>query len=258
MLKLIQHLIDLLFRVIPQSPLTPDQIKSLKIVAHRGCHDTGLVENTLPAFVWCRDHNIWGIEFDIQFTGDNIPVVHHDPHCGRVFQQPQLIISQISFDTLRDKIPAIPSLEEVVQKIGKEIHFMIELKSVLSEEQNQILKKLLGSLEPKVDYHILSLKKEYFDSINFVKYDCYLPVAELNVNEFAKYAINNKCDGLAGHYLMITPSLIMKLSQFDLQTGVGYIISKNSLIREIHKNHTWLFTDRITSVKKWVDEMAVH
>ncbi len=257
MLNFIQHLIDLLFRVIPQSPLTPDQIKSLKIVAHRGCHDTGLIENTLPAFEWCKDRNIWGIEFDIQFTSDNVPVVHHDPHCGRIFQQPQLIISQIVFDELRIKVPDIPSLMEVVQKCGKEIHFMIEIKSALSEEQNQILDNILAPIESKVDYHILSLKREYLDSISFVKQDCYLPVAELNAREFAQYAINENCAGIAGHYLMITPSLKTKLSHFDIQTGVGYIASKNSLIREIHQNHTWSFTNRISSVKKWIDEMAI-
>ncbi len=257
MLKLLQFLIDSLFKAIPQSPLTPAQIKSPKIVAHRGCHDSGLTENTLPAFVWCRNQNIWGIEFDIQFTSDNIPVVHHDPHCGRVFQQPRLIISQINFAELRIKIPEIPSLIEVVQKCGKDIHFMIEIKSVLSAEQNEILANILTPIESKEDYHILSLKKEYLDSITFVNHDCYLPVAELNVSEFVRYAIKKKCAGIASHYLMITSSQKMKLSHFDLQTGVGYIASKNSLIREIHQNHTWIFTDRISSVKKWIDVMAI-
>jgi hypothetical protein len=135
---------------------------------------------------------------------------------------------------------------------------MVEIKSVLSAEQNQILKNVLAPIVSKVDYHILSLKKEYLDSVSFVKHDCYLPVAELNVREFVRYAIQKRCAGVAGHYLMIAPSLKRKLSHLDLQTGVGYIASKNSLIREIHQNHTWIFTDRISSVKKWLDEMAIQ
>lgn len=257
MLKLIQLLVDLLFSVIPQPPLTPTQIKNIKIIAHRGCHDTGLIENTLPAFVWCMDHNIWGIEFDIHFTSDNIPVVHHDHHCGRVFHQPKLIISQIKFIELRNKIPDIPSLMEVVQKCGKSIHFMIEIKSVLSMEQNHILENILAPIESKADYHILSLKIGYFDSISFVKHDCFLPVAELNVGKFMSYAIQKKFAGIAGHYLLITQSIKRRLSSFNLNTGVGYITSENSLIREIRRKHHWIFTDRASRVKKWLTEMVI-
>ena len=256
MLKLIQFLIDLLFKVIPQPPLSLAQIKNIKIVAHRGCHESGLIENTLPAFVWCMDHNIWGIEFDIRFTSDNIPVVHHDSHCGRLFHKPQLIISQIKFIELKNKIPDIPSLMEVVQKCGKRIHFMIEIKSVLSMDQNQILENILAPIKSKVDYHILSLKIENFDSISFVKHDCYLPVAELNVGKFVNYAIQKKYAGIAGHYLLITQSIIRRLSTFNLNTGVGYVASKNSLIREICRNHHWIFTDRASSVKEWVEKLS--
>ncbi len=255
-MKLIQLLFDFLFNVIPQPPLTPAQIKNVKIVAHRGCHETGLIENTMPAFVWCMDQNIWGIEFDIHFTCDNIPVVHHDPHCDRFFHQPQLIISEIKFIDLRYKISDIPSLKEVVQKCGKKIHFMIEIKSVLNVEQNQILEELLAPLEPKVDYHILSLKRKYFDSISFVKYDCFLPVVEFNLRKFMRYAIQKKCAGIAGHYFLINQSIKRRLSYCGLNTGVGFVASKNSLIREIRRNHNWIFTDRASSVKKWVEKLS--
>ncbi|MCH7770690.1 MAG: hypothetical protein IIA49_06695 [Bacteroidetes bacterium] len=71
------------------------------------------------------------------------------------------------------------------------------------------------------------------------------------------YAIQKKCAGIAGYYLMITKSIKRRLSSFDLNTGVGYVASKNSLIREIRRDHHWIFTDRASRVKKWLTEMVI-
>jgi glycerophosphoryl diester phosphodiesterase len=48
----------------------------MKLIAHRGDH-TKHPENTLPAFQAALDANVYGVEFDVRLTADNVPVVFH-------------------------------------------------------------------------------------------------------------------------------------------------------------------------------------
>ena len=255
-MALLLLIVDFFFKLIPQRAYTPDQIENLKIIAHRGCHETGYVENTLNSFIWCVDNNIWGVEFDVRFTVDNIPVIHHDFHCGRLFNQPHLAINETKFSELRERVPEIPSLEEVIRTCGKKIHMMIEIKSGLNREQNKSLSLALSSQNPKTDYHILSLDTNYFKTITFINNDCFVPVAELNMSRMVEFAIQNKCAGLAGHYLMLTPSINRRLASLQINTGVGYVASRNSLLREIRRKHSWIFTDLPSSTNKWIAQLS--
>jgi len=109
-LKLIQHLIDLLFRVIPQSPLAPDQVKSLKIVAHRGCHDTGLVENTLPAFVWCIGNKKLMEQMNSKISPDMATKVIQEQKLGKT-------VSYISVD---EKVKGYLTITDAIKETSKE------------------------------------------------------------------------------------------------------------------------------------------
>jgi len=255
-MSFLTSIIDFIFKLMPQPALTPDQIGNVKLVAHRGYHGNGIIENTLDSFIWCLENDIWGIEIDIHFTADNIPVVHHDPHCGRLFNKPHILIARSRFEDLKSQIPDIPSLEEVVRICGKKIHLMIELKTHLNQEQNQIFSNILSGLRSKVDYHILSLDLDHFRSVEFLKYDSFLPVAELKFRKFIKFAIEKQCAGVAGHYLLLSRSTKRRLSSSQINTGVGFIASKNSLKREIRRNHDWIFTDKISRTSNWIKQLS--
>jgi len=54
------------------------------IFAHRGL-SSDYPENTLLAFKMAFQKNIDGVEFDVQLTKDNIPVVFHDFKLNRIF-----------------------------------------------------------------------------------------------------------------------------------------------------------------------------
>jgi glycerophosphoryl diester phosphodiesterase len=49
------------------------------VVAHRGCTETGLLENTLDAFAEARRLGADGIELDVRLTADAALAIHHDP-----------------------------------------------------------------------------------------------------------------------------------------------------------------------------------
>jgi len=173
-----------------------------------------------------------------------------------LFNQPQLVISETEFRELRTRVPEIPTLEEVIRTCGKKIHMMIEIKTRLNVEQNKSFSLALGFLNPKTDYHILSLDTDYFETITFLNYDCFVPVAELNMNGMIEYVIQNKCGGLGGHYLMLTQSRKRRLASLQINTGVGYVASRNSLLREIRRNHNWIFTDFPSSINKWITQLS--
>ncbi|MFY0625689.1 MAG: hypothetical protein JXR07_05315 [Reichenbachiella sp.] len=256
MLELIQKIVDFFFLLLPQKSASKVQIDNTKIIAHRGYHEKNVIENTIPAFQWCEENNIWGIEFDIRFTMDNVPVIHHDSHCGRLFNRQDLSISETIFEDLRKEVPQIPALSEVVSLFGSEIHFMLELKTELTSEQNNILLKTLSSLRPNHNYHILSLEIDIFKSIEFAKTNCFVPVAMLNVSNLLHYTLEYHCAALTGHYLLLNKSHIQKLHSHSIISGVGQIASKNSLMREIRRGHEWIFTDEVSKVKKWLFEIS--
>jgi glycerophosphoryl diester phosphodiesterase len=52
------------------------------IIAHRGAA-ADAPENTLPAFELALGQGADGIEFDVHFSSDGVPVVIHDPHLER-------------------------------------------------------------------------------------------------------------------------------------------------------------------------------
>ena len=63
-------------------------MRNCKIISHRGEHDNvQVLENTLQAFARARESGVWGVECDIRWTADQVPVIHHDPGGSRLFGQ---------------------------------------------------------------------------------------------------------------------------------------------------------------------------
>ncbi len=95
------RVVDFFYHYLPQPFPGPERLRRCKIVSHRGQHDTpGVRENTLAAFETARACGVWGIELDIRWTRDLVPVVTHDPDLRRVFQLP-LRVAALTFAQLR-------------------------------------------------------------------------------------------------------------------------------------------------------------
>ena len=124
---MLEETIDLASELIPASNVTKEQLDNIKIVAHRGWHSGEIKENTLEAFDKCVENNLFAIEFDVRWTKDLVPIVHHDASTYRVFDI-DVKIKNLDFSTIRELIPEIPTLEEVINKYKEKIHMFIELK----------------------------------------------------------------------------------------------------------------------------------
>lgn len=251
--------VDRLTAVVPQ-PVPPEPVlKSCKIISHRGEHDNNLVvENTLRAFQCARANGVWGIECDIRWTADQIPVICHDATGERLFGLP-LRLEDLSFAELRSQMPLIPSLSELVSQFGGNTHLMLEIKAAPSPpaaRQSLLLREHLAGLAPGRDYHMLALGPELLAAVDFVprKY-CYL-VAELNVAALSKACLDLGCGGLAGHYLLLGNAVLARHRQAGQGIGTGFVASRYCLYRELNRGVDWIFSNDAVRLQKICNGVA--
>lgn len=217
-----------------------------KVVAHRGAWNlTDRIENTLAAFREAQRLGAWGIELDLRFTKDGMPVIAHDPDLLRCHKRPDLI-ADMSFEELGLTAPLVCGLRDVVAITG--LHFMIEIKTPLSASHVDRLREVLQGLQPIRDYHLLAL------SPDLVRFDPILPakawilVGELNLRHWVRESLARGLGGVAGHYLGMTSSHIAHLHAAGQMAGAGFIPSRNLLNREWSRGVDWVFTNTMPAL----------
>lgn len=101
-----------------------------KIYAHRGA-SIELPENTLPAFQRAVELGVDGIELDVHLSTDGVPVVIHDSTVDRTTDRTGDVSSfsaaELSTFDAGDGA-GIPSLAEVFDLVGDQLHVDIEVK----------------------------------------------------------------------------------------------------------------------------------
>ncbi len=251
-------IIDFFFGLYPQKTPSIDQLKDAKLVSHRGERDNiNVFENTIESIGIAFQNGIWGVEFDIRWTKDLVPIVFHDPTADRVFNK-KITIKDQTFLELRENLPLIPSLEEVVEKFGKKIHFLIEIKKEefpFLEEQKIILKKILSPLEEQTDYHTITLNPETLPLVDFLKPGTKLLVAELNFKRLLTIVERENLGGLLGHYLFLGKRTLENLQTKNQVLGTGYVRSKNLFFRELNRGVDWIFSNHAVEVEQMRKEL---
>lgn len=254
----LRQVLDNFYARWPQPVPSMERLQQCRIVSHRGHYDNQRVfENTIAAFDRDQNEGVWGIEFDLRWTKDLHPVVIHDTDLHRVFGS-SLVIRQTSLAELKSECPLVPSLDEMIQRYGKKLHLMAEIKAELypdAVQQNQILKNMFSSLEPEKDYHLLTLTPEMFKLIAFVPKSAFIPIARFNFLRLSKLAIEQNYTGLAGHYLLLTAFRLKKHRKSQQKLGTGYINSKNCLFRELNRGVEWVFSDNAVELQKIVNQL---
>ena len=108
------------------------------LYAHRGLHDGNrtVPENSLAAFDRAVEAG-YGIELDVQLTGDNRLIVHHDGNTLRVCGK-DAVIRQTAYDALPplpDGTP-IPTFAEVLQRVNGRVPLIVEIKHYGNPAEN--------------------------------------------------------------------------------------------------------------------------
>lgn len=239
--------VDQIYRQLTQKVPDDERLRLCKIISHRGVFDNiDVFENTLAAFDNALALGIWGIELDIRWTRDFVPVVCHDSDTRRVFRT-DIHINETGYSRLAAQLPQIPSLEHVVQRYGKHLHLMIELKAGTFTDpwlQSQILQELLAGITPERDFHLISMSPGLFHGIQFLPSTTFLPIAQLNVGRCSHLVKQHHYGGLLGHYSLIRKSEIFRHQRAGRQIGTGFVNSIGCLFRELNRKVEWIFTDR--------------
>ena len=134
------------------------------LIAHRGVHNSIILENTLPAFVKSVDKN-YIIELDIHILTDNTIVVYHD-HNLKKLTGVNKIIETLSYEHLSkikiDKKYTIPTLKQVMHIVNGKVPLLIEVKDMNNNSKfEEELVKLLD--EYKGEFAIQSMNPFVID-----------------------------------------------------------------------------------------------
>lgn len=124
-----------LFAIMPKMLNRPDfSLFNERHYAHRGFHKEKFIspENSLAAFQLAIQ-NGFGIEFDVQLSKDNIPIVFHDFNlkrvCGIDKKVNELTFKELREFTLFDSNEKIPHLQEVLHLVNGQVPLIVEIKS---------------------------------------------------------------------------------------------------------------------------------
>ena len=124
----------------------------MKLISHRG-FSSRAPENTIASFEESINNNFKIIEFDVQLSKDNVPVIFHDTHLERTTNI-QGNLKDFTLDELKRfdagswfndtfSDEQIPTLDEVLTKYSNSVHFQIELKS----NENHLAEIVLNSIK---------------------------------------------------------------------------------------------------------------
>ncbi|HMN67587.1 MAG TPA: glycerophosphodiester phosphodiesterase [Bdellovibrionales bacterium] len=215
------------------------------VVAHRGALDVH-PENSMQAFLAARASGAWAIEFDIQFCKDGVPIILHDPNFSRTHGQDVKACDIVSA-SLKNYSPAVPTLKEVLALKG--LHFMIEVKSRLTDEQLEKLADTLSPLLPVTHYHLLSLNPDFVRISEATPARAWFLVGEVNLKPLIDLSLRHGYAGVAGHYLTMTKTQIGLLHSANQKAGVGFVPSRNLWRRAWARGADWVFTNHISRLK---------
>lgn len=253
------RMVDAVFAAWPQPVPSPAALRGCQLVSHRGEHDNGhIFENTLAAFDRALEAGVWGIEFDLRWTGDLQPVVHHDSCLGRLFGS-ALHVRDLTLAQLRADFPLVPTLADVIHRYGGKMHLMMEIKAEPypnRDRQNKTLAAVFAPLTARADYHLLSLTPDMFDVIDFTSPDAFLLIGETSLPSFSRLALARGFGGICGHYLFATRRHLRRHQGVGQGIGTGYPGSKNVLFREINRGVDWLFSNHAGALQRICDDFA--
>lgn len=145
-----------LFMVCPRIFGKPDRTPFMGVLyAHRGLFDneTAAPENSLAAIRKAIDGG-YGIEFDVQLSKDDIPVVFHDASlkrmCGVDGNVWEYTLEELKKMQLSNSNQTIPTLAEVLAVVDGQVPLIVEYKmdrvdTKVCELGNELLKNYKGT-----------------------------------------------------------------------------------------------------------------
>ena len=252
-----QTIVDSMMSLVPRPTPPREKLLRAKLICHRGINP-GFVENTLEAFEAAAQAGVWGIEFDVRWTLDGVPVVHHDRSLKRVHGL-KLTIEKTKFEKLRARAPQIPTVKELVERFEGRVHFMMEVKKRkggFTREHIESLQNIFRKLEPVRDYHLMALGPKTLDTFSWVPREACLTISTTNASRIAAKTLKKNYGGHTGYYLLLTNRMIEQHHARKQRVGTGFICSKSILFREINRGVELLYSNQSIEFQKLLRDLT--
>jgi glycerophosphoryl diester phosphodiesterase len=248
-----QWLADTIVGSIPTRFPSEAKLRNCRLVAHRGEFDNRSVrENTLAAFEKAEAAGVWGIECDVRWTSDGVPVIIHDPDLQRMFNLP-MAVDQIPYRTLQSRCPLIPSLAMVVERFGKRLHLMIEVKqSDAAKDDHRIgqLEDVLSVLQPVENFHLMALEPHLLSQVKQIPKEAFAAIAYKLPQHHSAWVLQNGWGAICGHYLLLSRSRIKSHQRSGQRVGSGFAASPNVMFRELNRGVDWIFSNNAATLQR--------
>lgn len=247
------RLMDGFFDRRPQPAPAPDRMARCRLIAHRGLHDNAIVmENTPAAFEQAAAAGVWGVELDVRWTRDAVPVVYHDADLQRLHRRPERI-DRLTRQALAQIAPQVPALTEVVRRFGHRLHLMVEIKQVQwpdPDTRSRTLQAALAPLTPVRDYHLMALRTDLLTALSGFPDRSRVAIAYHWPDRLSRWVERHQWGGLCAHYALMRNTLLRKHKHRGQRIGTGYPASRNCLFREINRGVDWIFSNNAATLQK--------
>lgn len=211
------------------------------VIAHRG-GQLEAPENTLYAFDKAIKAGVDGIEFDVQLSGDHIPVLYHPPDLS-IRTNGKGAVSSFTVAELKrfnagynftldnqhypfrgDNVSlGIPTLEEAFKNIPKNIFLVVDFKSLPAGPLVEAVLKIVDAMNEWDRVLFYSTSNEHMDVLVKEKRAILFEPRDITRLRLLQMAINDNCYRPLKHYPWIGFELhrTMTISE-KLQLGEGH------------------------------------
>ena len=160
-----------LLMMLPFAAEAQKNTKGTAIVAHRGywnCEEAGYAKNSIASLKCAQQAGVWGSEFDVRITSDNVLLVFHDSKIDgkRIEHHPY---SEFKDHRLKNG-ELIPTLDQYLEqaKESPQTVLVFELKKLKSQDAEDRMVSI--SLQKLKEHGLLSPERVVF--ISFSKHIC--------------------------------------------------------------------------------------
>jgi glycerophosphoryl diester phosphodiesterase len=244
--------VDALYGLARRQP-TAAQLAAVRVVSHRGEREGGALENTHAAFDPLRGSGVFGLEFDVRWTSDLVPVVFHDRDFRRLYGSGERL-ARLAWPQVQSRFPQVPSLHDFVRRYAGEFHLFVELKHEPYPEPATQDARLAEALAPALAAgrcHVLSLLPEMFQQLPSLPAACTLGLARLNADAISAEALAARRGGFACHYVALKARHLAAHHAAGHWVGSGFPSSRALLYREAARGVDLVFTDRALALERW-------
>ena len=247
------HTVDWLYALRRHAP-TAQQLRAVRIVSHRGWRDDpAVLENTCAAFDAVHGSGVFGLEFDVRWTRDRVPLVFHDADFRRLYGSRERV-AELTLEQVRSSFPQVPTLHDVVRRYCGEFHLMVELKHEPYPEPELQDRRLAEALAPALDSrrcHVMSLVPAMFSQLPSLPASRTMGIARLNADAISREALAAGRGGFACHYTALRERHLRAHHGAGQLVGSGFPVSRELLYREAARGVDLLFTNQAPRLERW-------